>query len=445
MTEQGIYSQRCYINGSLQEATIYFEKGIITQIKKGLPDTFYGIYNAAHKVLMPGIIDAHVHVNEPGRTGWEGFNTATQAAAAGGVTTIVDMPLNASPVTTTAKALEEKLAATTGKLNVNVGFYGGVVPQNIQHLETLIKAGVLGIKAFLTHSGIDEFPNVSKEDLEKAMPIISKYKVPLLVHCELSDNNHHKALDQEPTSYEAYLQSRPKVWENNAVELMIRLCKKYNCPVHIVHVSSAEALPLIKKAKEEKLLITAETAPHYLLFSAEEINDGATSFKCAPPIRERENNELLKDALVDGTLDFIATDHSPAPPNLKEIESGNFSKAWGGIAGLQFLLSASWSSLKDTLSLEKFIPLLTEHPAKFLGIHQQKGFIKKGFDADFVVWHPEEKFTVKKAEVFHKHKISPYIDRPLFGTVHQTYVAGQLVYHQKKIINKNCGSWLLRK
>ena len=277
---------------------------------------------------MPGVIDAHVHINEPGRTEWEGFDTGTQAAAAGGITTIIDMPLNANPVTTTVIAFDEKIVASKSKLHVNVGFYGGLVPGNQNELEGLIQAGVLGIKCFLTHSGIDEFPNVGKKEIDAAMPIIAKYGLPLLVHCELESKQVDNQFSDFPNSYRYYLASRPKQWENDAVELMIKLCRKHNCKTHIVHVSSAEALASIKEAKEEGLLLTAETCPHYIYFSAEDIPDSNCLFKCAPPIREKENNDLLKAALKSGVLDFIATDHSPAPPDIKELTTGNLQKAW---------------------------------------------------------------------------------------------------------------------
>jgi len=431
---KGIYSRRCWLDTRLQEAIIYYHGRVITQIQKGKPGNFENIEDVGDYVLMPGVIDAHVHVNEPGRTSWEGFDTATQAAAAGGITTIADMPLNASPVTTTLKALKEKLAATEGKLHVNCGFYGGLIPGNQNELESLIKGGVLGIKAFLTHSGIDEFPNVDVKELDEAMPIIAKYNLPLLVHCELSDENNKSELSKHPTSYQSYLASRPKSWENKAIELMINLCERHNCKTHIVHVSSAEAFAQIKKAKETGLKFTAETCPHYIFFNAEEIPDASTIYKCAPPIREKNNNDLLKDALSNGILDFITSDHSPAPRNIKEIESGNLQRAWGGIAGLQFLLHAGWSSLKEILSLENFIPLLTERPAQFLQLDKQKGFIKEGYDADFTIWSPEEDFVVKEESIFHKHKISPYVGRQLSGVIYQTIVNGITVYHDKKII-----------
>ncbi|MEO7049381.1 MAG: allantoinase AllB [Ferruginibacter sp.] len=437
-----IFSRRCWINDKLLEATISFKDGIISGIDL---EKLTGAEDFGNAVIMPGVIDAHVHINEPGRTDWEGFDTATQAAAAGGITSIVDMPLNASPVTTTLQAFNEKLEASKNKLNVNVGFYGGLIPGNKNNLEEMMQAGVLGIKCFLTHSGIDEFPNVGENEIDEAMPIIKKYSIPLLAHCEIYDEEVPNNLSEDSGSYQNYLASRPKKWENNAIELMIKLCRKNNCPTHIVHVSSAEALKLITAAKVEGLPLTAETCPHYFYFNAEAIPDKNTLFKCAPPIREKENNILLKKALQNGTLDFITTDHSPAPADTKELETGNLQKAWGGIAGLQFLLSSSWTGLKDLLSLETFIPLLTEHPAQFLSIQKSKGKIKAGHDADFVIWEPEETFEVIQREIFHRHKATPYAGEILYGKINETIVNGITVYKNKMIINKNAGKWLLKK
>jgi allantoinase len=441
----GIYSNRCWVDGKLQEATIHWHDGTITKVEKSKPSSFDDIINAGDQIVMPGLIDAHVHVNEPGRTEWEGFDTATQAAAAGGITTIVDMPLNASPVTTNKNAFLQKLASTKNKLHVNCGFYGGLIPGNQNELGALIEEGVLGIKAFLTHSGIDEFPNVSQQDLDSAMPLIAQHGIPLLVHCELSDETTSQQLSKNPTSYQSFLASRPRSWENRAIALIIELCRQHQCPVHIVHVSSSEALPLIHDAKSNGLPVTAETCPQYIYFNSEEIADADCLFKCAPPIRERINNGKLKEALKNGTLDFIATDHSPAPADIKEINSGNLQKAWGGIAGLQFLLAASWSALKDTMPIEKFIPLVTEHPAKFLQIENKTGFIREGYDADLAIWLPEESFEVKQSMIFHKHKISPYVSRNLFGKVHHTIVNGKVVFSEGKIIQKNAGTWVLKK
>ncbi len=431
---RALFSTRCFISGKLQPASISFANGKITAIDLAkLP----GAEDFGNAVIMPGVIDTHVHVNEPGRTEWEGFDTATRAAAAGGITTIVDMPLNASPVTTNAQAFAVKLRAAENKLHVNVGFYGGLVPGNINDLEALIKTGVLGIKCFLTHSGIDEFPNVGRKELEEAMPVIARHGIPLLAHCELHDEEMECGFAENPDSYRHYLASRPKKWENDAVELMIELCRKYNCATHIVHVSSAGALDKIAAAKKEGLPLTAETCPHYIYFHAENIPDGNTLFKCAPPIREKENNELLKNALVSGVLDFITTDHSPAPHTIKQINTGDLLTAWGGISSLQFLLGASWTAMKHKMPPEQFIPLLTEHPAVFLKTDHRKGFLKVGYDADIVVWNPEEKFIVQEEDVLHRHRISPYIGEAFFGFVQQTIVNGTIVFNRGKIVSKN--------
>lgn len=437
-----IYSERCWINGKLQPATVCFADGVITEI---LPVKFAGAVDAGNLILMPGIIDAHVHINEPGRTEWEGFDTATKAAAAGGITTIVDMPLNASPVTTTVKAFSEKLAASENKLHVNVGFYGGLVPGNTSDIAPLAEAGVLGIKCFLVHSGIDEFPEVKEKDIAEAMPVIAKYDLPLLAHCEVFEKEVVNDFAAHPNSYSLYLESRPSAWEKDAVQMMLRLCRNHQCPVHIVHVSAAEALPLISAAKKEGLPVTAETCAHYIYFNAEDIPDANCLYKCAPPIRNRENNNKLKSALLDGTLDFLATDHSPAPPANKELQSGNIRKAWGGIAGLQFLLPATWTALKGSMSLEKFIPLLTSQPAAFLQVSDRKGALKVGYDADLVLWDPEYEEKVTSGDILFRHKVSPYIGETLSGSIRQTYVNGKLVYNNKQIIHKNSGKWLLRK
>lgn len=435
-----IYSNRCWIENKLQPATISFENGIITAID---PEKINDAEDFGDNVLMPGIIDVHVHINEPGRTEWEGFDTATRAAAAGGITTVVDMPLNSNPVTITLKAFNEKLMASVSQLNVNCGFYGGLIPGSINHLEYLIDAGVLGIKCFLIHSGIDEFPSVAEKDLDRAMPVIAKHNIPLLVHCEISHKEVDTNFQNNPTSYKHFLSSRPKQWENEAIDLMINLCRKHKCPVHIVHVSSADALTKIEKAKQEGLPVTAETCPHYIYFNAENIPDAQSLFKCLPPIREKENNELLKQALKSGVLDFVATDHSPAIPAIKEIETGDLKKAWGGIAGLQFLLPASWTALKEILALEEFIPLLTSKPASFINA-SNKDEIRIGNDADFVIWDPNEKKKISEEDILSRHRISPYIGEELFGTVKQTIVNGETVFNEGKIINQNKGRWVLR-
>jgi allantoinase len=428
-----IYSNRCWLDGKLQTATVCIVNNKIKEIHH---HKMNDAEDAGNNILMPGVIDAHVHINEPGRTDWEGFDTATQAAAAGGITTVVDMPLNASPVTTTAAAFDEKLEASKNKLHVNVGFYGGLIPGNQNDLESLMQAGVLGIKCFLTHSGIDEFPKVSEKEIDAAMPIITKYGLPLLAHCEIFNKEVDNKFSDFPNSYRYYLESRPKQWENDAVDLMIKLCQKHNCKTHIVHVSSAEALIKIQNAKSAGLPITAETCAHYIYFNAEDIPDSNCLYKCAPPIREKENNDQLKAALVNGVLDFITTDHSPAPPDIKELETGNLLKAWGGIAGLQFLLPASWTAMKGKISIEKFIPLLTEQPANFLQVDKQKGKLAVGYDADLVIWNPDEKFEVRPGDILHRYNCSPYNGQQLFGTVQQTIVNGTTVFIKGKIVDK---------
>lgn len=454
MYQRILYSKRVWVENKLQPATVSFTNEKITSIDLKKLDDAEDYGNA---VIMPGVIDVHVHINEPGRTEWEGFETATQAAAAGGSTTIIDMPLNASPVTTTLDAFNQKLEASKGKMNVNVGFYAGLIPGNARHLDSLIQAGVVGVKCFLTHSGIDEFPNVTEKDLDEAMPIIAKHNIPLLAHCELYDTEVDCDFDNNPTSYQHYLASRPKKWENDAIDLMIRMCRKHNCPVHIVHVASAEALSKIEAAKKEGLPITAETCTQYIFFNAEDIPDGKCIYKCAPPIRERANNEQLKQAFLSGVLDFITTDHSPAPPNIKEMESGNLRKAWGGIAGIQFLLTASWTALKNTMTLEQFIPLVTSKPAYFIKA-DKKGELKIGNDADIVIWNPDANDLVKPEDLFFRYKISPYIAQNLNGKVLETIVNGSTVFQNKspeaqpncsersgKNQNKNKGQWLLQK
>jgi allantoinase len=441
LLERKIYSNKVWVENKLQPATVSFQVGIITSIDfEKLPSA----EDFGNSVIMPGVIDVHVHINEPGRTEWEGFDTGTQAAAAGGTTTIIDMPLNASPVTTTLAALQEKLDSTKGKMNVNVGFYAGLIPGNANHLESMIQAGVVGVKCFLTHSGIDEFPNVTEQDLDEAMPIIARYNMPLLAHCELYDNEVDCDFENNPTSYPHYLASRPKKWENDAIALMIRMCRKHQCPVHIVHVASEEALSEIEAAKKEGLPITAETCTQYIYFNAEEIPNGKTIYKCAPPIREKANNEALKQAFLTGVLDFITTDHSPAPPTIKEMESGNLKKAWGGIAGIQFLLAGSWTALKDTMTLEQFIPLVTSKPAAFLK-SKSKGTIAVNYDADFVIWNPEQTTTVTEDDILFRYKISPYIAQTLSGVVVETIVNGDSVFKNKSLHHKNIGKWLLKK
>jgi len=442
MLQKAILSERVITPDGTRKAVVLIRDGIIEEVLPNLPAGKFDITDLGNSVLMAGIIDPHVHINEPGRTHWEGFDTITRSALAGGITTLVDMPLNSSPVTTTVKAFEKKLNAAGSKLHTNCGFWGGVVPGNENEIERLIERGVLGFKAFLTHSGIDEFPNVTEADLRKVIPTIARHKLPLLVHCELETI----AVDHSgfhPDSYKDYLSSRPKKWEDDAIALMIRLCEEYDCRTHIVHLSSADSIPQIAKAKEKGLPLTVETGQHYLFFYAEEIKDGQTAFKCAPPIREKANNEKLWQALKKGIIDFVATDHSPAPPDMKEITSGNFMTAWGGISSIQFALPVLWTAAKKNgAGLKDIANWLAAKPSLLPGLQETKGQIAKGFDADFVVWNPDESFIVTEELIQHRHKITPYSGRQLYGLVEQTWMAGEKVFDHGKYLHLNRGKIL---
>jgi allantoinase len=394
--------------------------------------------------ILPGVIDPHVHLNEPGRTDWEGFDTGTRAALAGGLTTLVDMPLNSAPVTTSVENLRLKQAATQGQLHTNVGFWGGIVPGNEAEIEPLIAAGVLGFKAFLTHSGVDDFPNATEADLRRVMPILASHGLPLLVHCELSEENDEWKKGNT-RSYPNYLASRPKSWEDEAISLMIRLCAEYRCPVHIVHLSSANSLAPIAQAKAQGLPLTVETGQHYLFFNAEDIADGQTQFKCAPPIRERANNEQLWLALQSGLIDFVATDHSPAPPDLKQLASGDFATAWGGIASLQLALPVLWTTARQRgASFSDLARWLSTNPAKLIGQAHRKGQITPGYDADLLVLAADQPFTVTEALLHHRHKVSPYLGRELAGVVTHTFLGGEEVFRHPDFLHLNRGQLLSR-
>ena len=443
MIDFALKSSQVITPDGIRQAVVWVNNGRIADVLSELPSDFSSVvHDLGDKVVMAGVIDPHVHINEPGRTDWEGFDTATRAALAGGLTTLVDMPLNSSPVTTTADAFDQKLAALPGKLHTHCGFWGGLVPGNTNEIEPLIEKGVLGFKAFLTHSGIDEFPNTSENDLRKAMPILARYNLPLLVHCELLTDETRAT--GEVRSYQNYLASRPKEWEDNAIALMIRLCEEFNCRTHIVHLSSANSIEPIARAKQNGLPLTVETAQHYLFFEAEGIPDGQTQFKCAPPIRERTNRNRLWEALKGGIIDFVATDHSPAPAELKLLESGNFMKAWGGIASLQLALPVLWTAARQRgCTLSDITRWLCEKPAVLAGLAGRKGKIAKGFDADLIVWDPAETFVVSESILEHKHKITPYLNEALYGVVEQTYLAGDLVFKQGNFSGLNMGKVLL--
>lgn len=429
----------------MRPATILIKEGKIRAVLDGASKSIEGPHeDAGDGVIMPGLIDAHVHVNEPGRTAWEGFASATRAAAAGGVTTLVDMPLNSVPVTATVAALEQKLAAAAGKLWADCGFYAGLIPENSHSISTLLHSGVLGVKAFLIHSGIDDFPNVIEKNLRAAMPCIAQAGLPLLVHAELQNEEAGAARPEEARSYSAYLAARPKSWELEAIAMMIRLCREYCCRVHIVHLSAAEAIPLLRKARAEGLPVTVETCPHYLFFAAEEIADGDTRFKCAPPIREGENREQLWQALREGVIDFIASDHSPCPPEMKLLPEGDFQRAWGGISSLQLTLPIVWAAAQARgFSLSHLGEWLARRPAAFLGLQHKKGAIAPGHDADLVIWHPEASCTITAEAIHHRHKLTPYAGQTLRGKVEKTFLRGMVAYENGQFSDAPTGQPLL--
>jgi allantoinase len=373
-------------------------------------------------MILPGLVDTHAHINEPGRTEWEGFETATTAAASGGITTVVDMPLNSIPATTSLSALEIKRETAKGKCKIDYGFWGGVVPGNQNELQSMIDAGVIGFKCFLIESGVDEFKMVTREDLKIAMPILAKNNIPLIVHAEL--DLPLAAGQKIDRTYLSYLQSRPQRWEVEAVKMMIDLCRETKCRTHIVHLSAADALPEIRAAKKEGLPFSVETCPHYLYFDSEHIHDGETFFKCAPPIREKSNQDLLWEALKDGAIDFIVSDHSPCTPALKCLTSGDFDKAWGGIAGLQFSFQAIVTAGRTHgLGVEACNRLMSLNTARFIQL-KNKGKIAVGCSADFFIYDENLDVRVTEDSVKHKHKVTPYLGRILKGTILETYLHG---------------------
>ena len=432
-TDLVIRGRRVVTTHGVGPASVHVTRGYISSISifEDVPEGAE-LVEAYDSMVMPGLVDTHVHVNEPGRTDWEGFETATRAAAAGGVTTIVDMPLNSIPATTTSEAFDAKIKAAIGKLHVDTAFWGGVVPGNTTELATLWEAGVVGFKCFLIHSGVDEFPNVTEEDLREAMPELARLGALLIVHAEVPgpvETCCRSASEAPGRSYETFLHSRPRAAENEAIATMIRLCRETGCRVHVVHHSSADALPMLRAAKASGLPITAETCPHYLHFAAEEISDGSTEFKCCPPIREAENRERLWGALRDGTIDFVVSDHSPCPPDMKLPEKGDFMNAWGGISSLQLRLPIMWTeAIGRGFAIEDMVRWLCREPARQVGLASLKGAIKDGSDADIVIWNPDRKFKVEPAMLHHRHKLTPYNGEVLRGVVEKTFLRGQMVY-----------------
>jgi len=375
-------------------------------------------------VLMPGLVDSHVHICEPGNTEWEGFAAATRAEAAGGITTLVDMPLDSVPSTVSVAALEIKQQAAAGQCHVDVGFWGGVIPGNLGDLAPLHRAGVLGFKCFLADSGSDDFPPVTDREMRDALGLLRDLDSPLLVHAENAEAVAAIPAATGP-SYADYLASRPRGVENLAICQVIEAARRSGGRAHVVHLSSSDALPMIASARRDGVALTAESCPHYLVLTAEEIADGATAFKCSPPIREEANRELLWSGLRDGTLDFIVSDHSPATSAMKDVSSGDFGAAWGGISSLQFGLPLIWTAARRRgFSLCDVARWMSAGPARLAGL-DGKGRIAVGYDADFCIFAPDESFVVEPADSHHRHPGTPYAGRALHGLVRGTILRGE--------------------
>ncbi|MFQ5777248.1 MAG: allantoinase AllB [Terriglobia bacterium] len=430
-----VRSRRVVTPAGVIAASMHIRDGVITAVgsfEEVPPEC--AVFEAGDSVVMPGLVDTHVHINEPGRTEWEGFRAATQAAAAGGITTLVEMPLNSIPATTNREAYQAKRQAAQGQCWVDVGFWGGVVPGNRAELRGLYEAGVFGFKCFLVPSGVPEFTHVTEADLRAALPELASLGAVLLVHAELPGPLERTLVqygNPDPSRYSTWLASRPREAENQAIALLVRMSRGFGARVHVVHLSSSDVLALLRRAKEEAVPITAETCPHYLCFAAEEIPKGATAFKCAPPIREQDNRERLWSALGEGVIDLVASDHSPCPPAMKCRETGDFTRAWGGISSLQLSLPALWTQAKRRGStLPQLAEWVCRAPARLAGLENRKGAIAAKYDADLVVWNPDASFRVEPEKLRHRHKLTPYAGQTLNGVVEATFLRGVKVYHE---------------
>lgn len=452
---QALRSTRVLTADGLRPATLLVDGETIAAVR-AWDDAASGVavHDFGDLLVLPGLVDSHVHINEPGRTEWEGFDTATRAAAAGGVTTLVDMPLNCMPETVNVKALEAKRAAASGKTWVDWASWGGVVRGNAEELPPLIESGVPGFKCFMIHSGIDGFAWVDESDLRAALEKLCGTGLPLLAHAEVAGpiNEATRALKATPEGwrrYGTYLASRPQMAEMDAIALLIRLVEEFRTPVHIVHLSSARALPILAEARSRNLPVTVETCPHYLWFAAENIPDGVTEYKCAPPIRRGENRERLWKALEDGLIDMVVTDHSPCPPSMKR-EDGCWDLSWGGIASLGLALPIIWTALRqrglDTAAAANRIgKWMAAGPARLAGFSSRKGLLAAGADADIVVFDPGTAWTVTERDLHFRHKISPYLGAELRGRVRETWLRGKRIFCRNRMEDTPHGRELVRR
>jgi allantoinase len=447
-TQLTLRSQRVVTTGGLRPAAVHVRDGAITAITR-IDDVPAGgtVVDAGTDVVAPGLVDIHVHVNEPGRTEWEGFATATRAAAAGGVTTVIDMPLNSIPPTVSLDALERKRAAASGQCHVDVGFWGGAVPDNLDELADLHAAGVFGFKAFLVDPGVVEFGYLSTEQLEEAMARLGALDALTVVHAEDAELIAAQAYvwnRGDPRAYRTFLLSRPGDAEARAVEQVAGMARRTGARAHVLHLSSAMALEPLRHAADLGVALTAETCPHYLALDSAASPDGATAFKCAPPIRDAENRDLLWAALADGTLSVVASDHSPCPAKLKHFHTGNFHTAWGGIASLQLGLAVTWTrACERGHSPEHLARWMSTAPARLVGL-RDKGVLAPGHAADICVWDPDATWMVDGAALEHRHPVTPYDGMRLRGRVAATYLQGRLVYERGAIVGPPKGRLLAR-
>jgi allantoinase len=441
---QAFLSRRVVTPEGIRPAAILVEgekiQGVVSPDQ--VPNNFETL-DFGDAAILPGLVDSHVHINDPGRAEWEGFDTATRAAAAGGYTLLVDMPLNCLPATTTVAALDAKRAATQGRCRVDWAAWGGVVQDNQGEIEALAAAGVPGFKCFLIHPGIDGFTMVTEQQLRAALPGVARTGLPLLVHAELPgpiDAATEKLNDADWRRYSTYLQSRPEEAELAAIRLLSSLCREYKFRLHIVHLSASAGLQELKTARSQGLAVSVETCPHYLHLTSETIKDGATVCKCAPPIRSRDNCERLWQGLRDGVIDMVVTDHSPCPPGMKKLDEGNFRTAWGGISSLSVALSLMWTEASNRgFTLLDIARWMVAAPARLVGCEMPKGRIAPGFDADFVAFDPEREFVVTEERLHYRHPLSPYMGEKLRGVVKATYLRGKPVFLEGEFPGKPAG------